>query len=100
MSYPLLEKAPKDHFSEEFIDFLRDNNEVIDESECWIMIANCKYDTPEKRHYTCFPKVNSCRFYEGILPMRLFEKHCMGWEILVKREEERTVKLWHCHFIQ
>jgi len=44
MSYDLLDKAPKDHMSEEFLQFLRENNKVIYEDIFWLVIANCKYD--------------------------------------------------------
>jgi len=34
----ILKTAPQDHFSDEFVQFLRDNNEVISESDNWLII--------------------------------------------------------------
>jgi hypothetical protein len=46
----LLKTAPADHFSDEFIQFLRDNNEVVEEIENWLIIKNCK----NENDYTAF----------------------------------------------
>ncbi len=45
VTYPLLQQAP-DHLSSDFVDYLRDNNEVLMETEDWIVITNCKYNWP------------------------------------------------------
>ena len=93
-SYPLLEKAPP-HLSPEFIDYLREHNVVVAEDDEWLMIENCKYHTPEQRHYTAFSKCAKINF-EGI-PWHLYPA---GWQVLVKRKKDRTVQRWHVHFIE
>ena len=92
MTYPLLEKAP-DHGSEEFIDFLRANNEVLYESSRWIVIANCKYDTPERRWLTAFHKEGTVNVFE-------LNVHWGDYEWLKKPTKNQTVKRFHIHLIQ
>lgn len=45
-----LKTAPQNHFSEEFINFLRTNNKVIEETEHWLVIENIK----DPNDYTAF----------------------------------------------
>jgi hypothetical protein len=94
MSYPLLEQAPKDHMSIEFIQFLREKNVVVKEMKNWLIIENCKYHTKEKPWYTAF--------YKKLIP----EQHELGqllvfapfgYNVMIKPPEERTVQRWHAH---
>jgi len=98
MTYPLLEQAPKDHKSEEFLQFLRDNNEVIAENSTWLVIRNCKYDKPEKRWYTAFLKApllprGTPYAYLGSLTFLGFDH--LTW--LIKAPKDRSVKRFHVH---
>lgn len=85
--YPHLEKAPKDHHSEEFLQFLRDNNEVLWEDEEWLTIKNCKYNWP-----TCFTKIDTPNLFPLIARYKNNE-----WR--VKPREKRTVERFHIHII-
>lgn len=98
MSYPLLEQAPQDHSSEEFLQFLRDHNEVIKENRIWLVIANCKYDAPQRRWFTAFYKPQGVpqRVHFG----RLFIDTPFGWSMMMKEPEKRTVKRPHVHIFQ
>lgn len=87
MTYPLLEQAPKDHHSEEFLQFLRDNNEVLWEDSDWLTIKNVKYGWP-----TCFAKHSTPRLVS--LLNRYRDKE---WR--VKPVEKRTVERFHIHII-
>ena len=87
MTYKLLEQAPKDHNSDEFLVFLRENNEVVFEDPWWLVIKNCKYDW-----LTAFAKNE-----QGGL-INLMEKYGhLEWK--VKPKEKRTVDRFHMHFI-
>lgn len=109
MTYPLLEKAPEDHFSPEFLQFLRDNNVVVFENEGWLVIENCKYnmqgDGEHKRWHTAFLKSNEpwvliqdehWNRLRGVIIMMGYST----WEMRIKRPHARTVKRLHVHFIE
>lgn len=90
-----LKKAPSDHFSDEFIQFLRDNNEVVEETSDWLVIKNVK----DPNDYTAFYKPNSIarNDYELFL-MDLYRlKHYKDREWKIKAPHKRTVKLFHIH---
>lgn len=96
MTYPLLEKAPKDHNSPEFLDFLRDNNVVIMDGATWLVIENCKYHTKEKPHYTAF-------FVQGLpLGMSIMElqNRFPEFDLLIKAPKRQSVKRFHIHLIK
>ena len=85
--YPLLERAPKDHSSPEFLDFLRENNPVLWEDDEWLAIENCKYGWP-----TVFAKVEN----PGI--QAVLERYS-AYEWKVKPETKRTVGRFHIHIL-
>ncbi len=94
----LLANAPP-HDSSEFIDYLREHNRVIHEDPYFILIANCKYDTPEKRWFTLFWKppeehLKSMQFVVG-LASNLSKYPDHQW--LKKPSSEQTVKRFHMH---
>ena len=86
-SYQLLEQAPQDHLSEEFLQFLRDNNEVVWEDTCFLVIKNCKYDW-----LTAFAK-------HDMLSMQPLIDQYGQYEWRVKPADKRTVKRFHIHII-
>ena len=98
MTYPLLEQAPKDHMSEEFLQFLRDNNEVIEETPWWLVVANCKYDTPEKRWYTAFFKHGIG--WNAFDEMRFLYPRFGHLNWLIKAPKDRSVKRFHVHLTE
>lgn len=99
MTYDLLKKAPKDHHSEEFLQFLRENNEVIEETPWWLVIANCKYDTSEKRWFTAFFKPR----WLGSLPsdvLKYLNPNYGHLTWLIKAPKDRSVKRFHVHLYE
>lgn len=93
-TYPLLEKAPP-HDSDAFIDYLRDNNVVVQEDESCIIIENCKYHTKETPWHTVFYKTR------GMLQVAVLDLYGYSdWEWLKKAKKNQTVSRFHIHLIQ
>jgi len=96
MTYPLLEQAPKDHKSEEFLQFLRDNNEVVDESAEWLIIKNVKYHSKDRLWYTAFLKHN---YIQNVDFSYLdFAYGHLNW--LKKASGDQSVKRFHVHMYE
>lgn len=94
----LLSKAPQDHLSREFLDFLMNNNEVVQVWAGWLIIKNIKYWTEENDWLTAF--------YIGdkkdkpvwaITQMKWLVADYEDREWLIKAPHKRTVKLFHVH---
>jgi hypothetical protein len=100
MSYPLLKKAPKDHASQEFLDFLRENNKVVYENNEWLVIENCKYHTPKKPWLTAFHKGQ----YDSNAITELWSLWCGGdfesWKWIKKAASKQTIKRFHIHLVK
>lgn len=91
-----LKKAPQDHFSEEFIQFLRDNNEVIEENYYWLVIRNIK----NSQDYTAFYIPRDDREYFSRFLMDLCQlRPYFDREWKIKAPHKRSVKLFHVHLI-
>jgi hypothetical protein len=93
----ILDVAPPDHNSEEFLQFLRDNNVVVLETPEWLVIENVKYHTPELPWYTAFDK--------GIDKVIDFRLQMLQWEFpeyryIVNSVYARTVKRFHVHLLR
>lgn len=94
-----LKKAPQDHFSEEFIQFLRDKpNRVVKETYNWLIIENCK----DPKDYTAFFIRDLWREDNKMFLMDLTEllKDYGDREWKIKAPHKRSVKLFHVHLIQ
>jgi len=96
-----LKTAPEDHLSDEFIQFLRDNNEVDYNGFYWLVIKNKKYWTPENDWMTAFyvGKDRNTPYIEVERMKGLFMSY-KDREILIKAPHKRTVKLFHVHLIK
>lgn len=93
----LLAKAPKDHFSDEFIQYLRDNNVVRFETSSWLVIQNVKYWTPENDWLTAF-YIGDMLYDDCIVEKISSVMHKFpDREILIKAPNKRSVKLFHVH---
>ncbi len=98
MSYDLLEKAPKDHLSDEFLQFLRENNKVVKEDGTFLIIENCKYHTPERPWYTAFNKCTyGCCDFRGL--ESLMDEY-PDFTLMVKPITERSVQRFHAHLVK
>ena len=102
MTYHLLEKAPKDHSSDEFINFLRDNNPVVFEDGLFLIIENCKYHRlPYVVWHTVFFKCKHfphCSCASGAFDY--LNDEYGEWEWLKKAANKQTVKRFHIHLIK
>lgn len=94
-TYPLLEQAPQDHESPEFLKFLRKNNVVVRETDNWLIIENCKYHSELHPWYTAFllnPKAtvdqHSMKELQGYYP---------GFHLILKAPNLRSVQRFHFH---
>lgn len=96
MTYPHLENAPEDHLSPEFLEYLRTHNEVVAETDYWLVIENCKYHTPDKPHLTAFHKRDKQYFDEIEDLQRLF----LQYDLLIKSPKRQSVKRFHIHLIK
>lgn len=93
----ILNSAPPDHHSDEFLQYLRDNNVVIIETPEWLVIENVKYHTPELPWYTAFDKG-----VDMVIDYRLQQ---LQWEFpeyryLINPVHARTVKRFHIHLMR
>lgn len=82
----LLQNAPP-HNTLEFLQYLRDHNEVLFENIDWLVIKNFKYGWP-----TAFAK---CTLVELEPLLELYGKY--EWK--VKPADERTVTRFHIHIL-
>jgi hypothetical protein len=93
----LLARAPKDHFSEEFIAFLANNNKVRYNNSDWLVIENCKYHNEENDWLTAF-YVGDMLYDDCIVEkMSSVMYKFPDREVLIKAPSERSVKLFHVH---
>jgi len=91
-SYPLLEHAPP-HDSDEFLDYLANNNKVVFEDNHWLVIENCKYHTAERLWLTAFAKLDNISFEALIKSFGHLE-----WRKKLPRKQ--TVKRFHIHMYE
>lgn len=99
-----LKKAPPDHFSDEFIQFLREKNKVIEETDNWLIIENCK----DPKDYTAF-YIQKSKHYDS----EDYKMYLKNWgsfvgclqllgnykdrEWTIKAPHKRSVQLFHVH---
>lgn len=99
-----LEKAPKDHFSNEFKLFLMNNNIIRELEGDWLIIENKKYWTKENDWLTAFyfPGLSHHRKDQdwALMDLRTLSKKYGDREWLIKAPSKRTVKVFHIHLIK
>jgi len=92
-----LKTVPEDHFSDEFIQFLRDNNEVVEETYDWLIIKNVK----DLNDYTAFFVGPNLKKSWGAFLVSLPElEHYKDREWIIKAPHKRSVQLFHVHLIK
>ncbi len=82
----------------EFIDYLRQNNETIFEGSDWLIIANCKYHTEEKPHYTAFkitPEASIDELFGLIYALNLG-----SWHVYRNSAKDTSISRFHLHIVQ
>lgn len=96
MNYETLLKNAPPHDTDDFIDYLRENNKVVWENPQWIVIENFKYHTTERPWYTAFHKEKP---YNAVMDLDILENYedWKHWEWLKKSSTEQTVKRFHIH---
>lgn len=107
MNYRTLLKNAPDHDSDEFIDYLRQNNHVIFDNSNWIVIENTKYHLKDRPWLTAFYKpkmvadkrgVGFSEWWENIGD--LWHRGWDNWEWRKKKASKQTVKRFHIHLIK
>ena len=93
----LLDAAPPDHLSDEFVQYLRDKNRVVLETPDWIVIENVKYHDEELPWYTAFD-LNPDFTLEYKLQQLQWE--FPEWKTIIHPAMIRTVKRFHVHLIR
>lgn len=93
-----LKTAPEDHFSEEFIHFLFENNQWEVKTSDWLIIRNKKYWNPTNDWLTAFYIGMYKNDDDVALSMLRSIPECYrNREWLIKAPHKRTVKLFHVH---
>lgn len=100
MTYPMLQEAPKDHYSKEFVNFLRNKNVVVWENTNWLIIENCKYHTPERKWWTAFFIHPELRIPEREHLGSLVYYMPYDMALMVKDTSKRSVARWHAHIFE
>ena len=93
----ILNSAPPDHNSVEFIDFLREQNVVILETPEWIVIENIKRHTVESPWYTAFLK---CDGYIFDYVLQLLQWEFPEYNMLLHSVYTTSVKRKHVHLLR
>ncbi len=90
-----LKKAPPDHFSDEFIQFLREKpNKVIEETDSWLIIENCKDPNDLTAFY--IPEISRNLYYAFLTDLNKLQRYSdREWRI--KAPHKRSVQLFHVH---
>jgi len=88
-----------DSLSDEFLDYLRINNNLIFEDYHWLVIENCKYHTEENPHYTAFLKVGEIDENSfGRLWVVIYFLKLEDWYMYVNEKKDRSINRFHVHF--
>jgi hypothetical protein len=96
-----LKTAPQDHFSDEFLEFLRKYNEVDWEGEYWLVIKNIKYgDAWLTAFYKRWRTDIDSNTQAGIAQMFDLLDRYRDREWMIKAPHKRSVKLFHVHLIK
>lgn len=95
MNYEQLLAAAPAHDTEEFLQYLRDNNKVVMENESWLVIENFKYHSPERPWYTAFYK--PVAQHSALNALSWLGYAFMDWTWLKKGANEQSVKRFHIH---
>lgn len=92
--YELRLSQSPDHSTPEFIDFLREHNNVIWENQHWIIIENCKYENWR----TAFWKHTDFKsgFYKSLGQVLDQYPEC---EWRKKHGKKQSIKRFHIHII-
>lgn len=93
----LLNSAPPDHNSDEFLNFLRDNNVVVLETNEWLVIENIKHHSSKRPWYTAFDK---CSDYILDYKLQLLQWEFPEYRYILNSVFARTVKRFHVHLIR
>jgi hypothetical protein len=89
-----------DSTTDEFLDYLKENNKIIFESIYWLVIENCKYYTNENPHYTAFWKDSyTCEFHNfEDLENMIGYLNLQKWYMYINAKKDRSIKRFHIHF--
>lgn len=93
----LLKNAPP-HDTDAFLDYLREHNNVVLESDQWLVIENAKYHNLKgKPWYTAFHKAADRMEWYDDIDILYYHMDWGTWEWLKKSADKQTVKRFHIH---
>lgn len=94
-----LKTVPQDHFSDEFVNFLKNNNEVVDKAYNWLIIKNIKYHGDWLTAFYIGWRIENGSFNQSaaIADMWQLIPKYKDREWLIKAPHKRSVKLFHVH---
>lgn len=94
-----LKTAPTDHFSNEFVEFLRNNNEVVEFYDGWLVVKNIKYGGDWLTAFYVDWRFEGEDFNRTSALTNCWKllKNYGDREWLIKAPHKRSVKLFHVH---
>lgn len=93
----LLDEAPEDHMSDEFIRWLENNNIVVLKTEGWLVIENVKYHTKELPWLTAFDLMPEMTWQYKLQLLQWEFPEC---KIIIHPPITQTVKRFRVHLIK
>lgn len=93
----LLERAPQDHLSDEFVEWLAENNRVVLRTPDWLVIENVKYHKEELPWYTAFDLRPG---YTWEYKLQLLQWEFPEWKQIIHPVIARSIKRFHVHLIR
>ena len=89
-----------DSTTDEFLDYLKENNKIVFESIYWLVVENCKYHSNENPHYTAFWRDSAtCEFenYDELDKIKTY-LGLNDWFMYINAKKDRSIKRFHIHF--
>lgn len=106
MTYEELQATMPDHLTPEFLDWLRntDPTAIVKELDNWLIVENIKYHNKEgyQDHWTAFYKHPEKFAYQVSSEAwkEIFDWMPTYRQVLINRDSERSIQLFHLHVIK
>lgn len=93
----IIDSAPPDHHSDEFIKWIEERNHIVLKTADWLVIHNLKYHTKELPWYTAFDlKPEHTLEYK----IQLLQWEFPEWKMILHPVIARSVRRFHLHLIR
>jgi len=93
----VLEEAPDDHLSQEFVDWLRATNIVHKDIEGWLVVKNIKYHKEDRPWLTAFDLLPEMTLEYKI---QLLQWEYPEYKMIIHPKIIRSIKRFHIHLIK